>query len=71
MSPKELYDKGGDLALVEMSRRKPILVNRVAPEIEAAVVNMAIDQPPRALRGSGMRFAARSARRHEKERVQS
>ena len=31
---KELYDKGGDLALAEMSRRKPILANRVAPEIE-------------------------------------
>jgi transposase InsO family protein len=42
---KELYDKGGDLALTELSRRKPILANRVAPEIEAAVVELAIDQP--------------------------
>lgn len=42
---KELYDKGGDLALVEISRRKPILINRVAPEIETAVVEIAIDQP--------------------------
>ena len=42
---KELYDKGGDLALAEMSRRKPILANRVAPEIEKAVVELAIDQP--------------------------
>ncbi len=42
---KELYENGGQVALADISRKKPVLKNRVDPEIEKAIGELAIEEP--------------------------
>ena len=42
---KELYDQGGELALKEISRRKPIIKNRIESHIEEAIKEFAFEYP--------------------------
>jgi transposase InsO family protein len=42
---KQLYETGGQEALKEISRKKPNIKNRIDPELETKIVNLAFEQP--------------------------
>jgi transposase InsO family protein len=42
---RELYDTGGEMALREITRKKPVIKNRIEQHIEDAVVKMATENP--------------------------
>ena len=42
---KELYETGGEMAVQELSRRKPLLANRTPPDVEALIVTLSLELP--------------------------
>ena len=42
---RKLYEAGGEKALWQTTHRKPLLKNRVDPDVEKAVVQLAIENP--------------------------
>jgi transposase len=42
---KKAYEHGGEEALMEQTRRKPCIKNRVPEEVEKAVLELALDDP--------------------------
>ncbi len=42
---KELYEQGGEEALIDLSGKKPVLKNRVPEHVEKAAVDPAVENP--------------------------
>jgi transposase InsO family protein len=42
---KELSETGGEMALQELTRRKPLLANRTPAEVEAVIIELSLEQP--------------------------
>ena len=42
---KELSETGRELALQELTRRKPLLADRAPPDVEAIIVDLSLEQP--------------------------
>ncbi len=42
---KRLYENGGEEALREISRKKPVIKNRVPEHVERAVIEWAVENP--------------------------
>ena len=52
---EDLYEKGGEAALIEMSRRVPNPKNRVAETVERRILELAVEQPGRGTHPHGQR----------------
>ena len=59
---RNLFERGEELALAEMTKARPNLRNRVAPEVEAAVIERVVEQPALGP-GAGIRRVAPEAHR--------
>jgi transposase len=78
---KGMYEEGGELGLIETSRKKPCIKNRVGKEIENAILEIAVAEPgfgqvrvAKELQRQGMSISSAGVRcvwlRHNLETIQ-